>query len=140
MAAAQEVGTAREAAGDDEKTARKIAACDANLAQYRAALDAGASPATIAAWIRRDRSRTGDVRTRNASVCGTPRMSEAEIRAIVHKLADIAGVLQDADPDDKAAIFRQLGLKLTYHQGRQLVEARIDAPQHWYSDWRAHLP
>ena len=28
-----------------------------------------------------------------------------------------------ADPHDKAEVFRQLGLKLTYHPGRRLVEA-----------------
>ena len=39
-----------------------------------------------------------------------PRMSEAEIKAIVDKLADIARVLEDADPDDKSEIFRRLGL------------------------------
>jgi hypothetical protein len=62
------------------------------------------------------------------------RMTEAEIKAIVDKLADIARVLQNADPDDKAEIFRQLGLRLTYHPGRRLFEAQIEAPQHWYSD------
>jgi site-specific DNA recombinase len=61
-------------------------------------------------------------------------MSETEIKTIVDKLADIARVLHDADPDDKAEIFRQLGLKLTYHPGRRLVQAQIEAPQHWYSD------
>lgn len=50
-------------------------------------------------------------------------MSEAQIKAIVGKLADIARVLADADQDDKAEIFRQLRLKLTYHPGRQIVEA-----------------
>jgi site-specific DNA recombinase len=60
-----------------------------------------------------------------------PRMTEPEIKAVVDKLADIALVLQDADPDDKAEIFRQLALKLTYHPGRQLVEAQIEVPQHW---------
>jgi site-specific DNA recombinase len=45
-----------------------------------------------------------------------PRMSEAELKAIVDELADIACVLDDADPADKAEIFRRLGLKLTYHQ------------------------
>jgi site-specific DNA recombinase len=63
-----------------------------------------------------------------------PRMSEAEIKALVEKFAEIATVLQDADPDDKAEIFRQLGLKLTYHPGRRLVEAEIKAPAHWYSE------
>ena len=63
-----------------------------------------------------------------------PRMSGAEITPIVDKLADIVRVLQDADPDDKAEIFRPLGLRLTYHPDRQLVEAQIEALQHWYSD------
>jgi hypothetical protein len=42
-------------------------------------------------------------------------------------------VLVDADPDDKADIFRQL-LRLTYHPERQLMKAQIEAPQHWYSE------
>jgi hypothetical protein len=58
----------------------------------------------------------------------------------VDKLADLAPVLQDADPGDKAEIFRQLNLRLTYHPGRQLVEAKIEAPQHWYSDSVPFLP
>ena len=36
---------------DHDETALKIAECDRKLAGYRAALDAGASPATVAAWI-----------------------------------------------------------------------------------------
>ena len=61
-------------------------------------------------------------------------MTEAEIKAIVDKLVDFARVLQDTDPDDRAHVFRQLGLKLTYHPGRQLVQAQTEALQHWYSD------
>lgn len=61
-------------------------------------------------------------------------MSEAEIKAIIDKLTDIARVLQDADPDDKSEIFRQLGLKLTYHPGRQLVRAKVEPAQHWFFD------
>jgi hypothetical protein len=53
-------------------------------------------------------------------------MSEAEVEAIVDRLADIAAVLHDANPHDKAEVFRQLGLKLTYHPGRKIVEARVE--------------
>ena len=53
-------------------------------------------------------------------------MTEAEIRAIVDKLGSVAEVLSNADPLDKAEIFRQLGLKLTYHPGRQLVTATVE--------------
>jgi site-specific DNA recombinase len=60
-------------------------------------------------------------------------MSEAEIKAVADKLADVARVLRAADPDDKAEIFRQLGLRLTYHPGRQLVQAQIEIP-HWQID------
>jgi hypothetical protein len=102
LAAAQQHETAR--ADEDEEAARKIAECDRRLAQYRAALDAEANPATVAAWI-----------------------AETEIRSIATKVADIARVLADADPADKAEIFRQLGLKLTYHPGRRVVEAEIDS-------------
>jgi hypothetical protein len=52
------------------------------------------------------------------------RMTEAEIKVIVDKLANVVRVLHDADPEDKGEIFRQLGLKLTYYPGRRLVQAR----------------
>ena len=61
-------------------------------------------------------------------------MTPQEIKSIVETFADIARVLVDADPDDKADIFRQLELRLTYHPGRQLVKAQIEASQHWYSE------
>jgi site-specific DNA recombinase len=62
------------------------------------------------------------------------RMTEVEIRSIVDKLADIARVLGDADPNDKSEIFRQHGLKLTYHPGRRLVEAKIEPAKYGFSD------
>ncbi|MGC4850633.1 hypothetical protein ACLQ3F_25660 [Micromonospora sp. DT15] len=36
-------------------------------------------------------------------------MSRAEITALVTALGDIATVLRDADPADKAEVYRQLG-------------------------------
>lgn len=120
--------------GDHEETARKIAECDAKLAQYRAVLDAGASPATVAAWIAETEAARASCALEMRRNATRPRMSEAEIKAIVDKLADIARVLHDADSDDKAEVFRQPGLKLTYHPGRQLVQARVEIPQHWQID------
>ena len=51
---------------DHEETALKIAECDRKLAGYRAALDAGASPATVAAWIAEHRSRKSRIPGRQA--------------------------------------------------------------------------
>ncbi len=96
LAAAQQAGMTRDASGNEE-AARKIAECDAKLAQYRAALDAGASPATVATWIAETEAERASHALAMRGTATRPRMSEAEIKAIVDKLADIAGVLRDAD-------------------------------------------
>ena len=41
-------------------------------------------------------------------------------------------VLRDADPDDKTAIFRQLGLRLTYQPGSRTVLAEANSPAIMY--------
>jgi DNA invertase Pin-like site-specific DNA recombinase len=130
LAAAQAAQTTSDV--NREHTAQKIAGCDRKLAQYRAALDAGASPATVAAWIAETEAERARYEIGRRQVATRPRMSEAEIKAIVGKLADITKVLRDAAPDDKSEIYRQLGLKLTYHPGRQLVGAEIAPAQHWF--------
>lgn len=120
--------------GRREEIKGKVAEFDRKLAQYRAALDAGASPATVAGWIAETEAEKAMYQLSNRPTEVRPRMTEEEITSIVDKLADIARVLHDADPDDKAEIFRQLGLKLTYHPGRRLVQAKIEVPQHWQID------
>jgi hypothetical protein len=112
---------------DHTETALKIAECDRKLTGYRAALDAGASPATVVACIadtEAEKARYLAVR-RPSSSARRRRMSEAEIEAIVDRLANLARALADADPNDKSEIFRQLGLRLTYHPASGLVEAQV---------------
>jgi hypothetical protein len=119
---------------DFEEAKRKIVECDRKLAGYRAALDSGANGATVAGWI----AETEAERTRHELSMRQParkgRMTEADIRAVVDRLADVAHVLADADPDDKAEIFRQLGLKLTYNPGERLVRATVEPASHWQFD------
>jgi site-specific DNA recombinase len=123
-------------ADDHEDTSRKIAECDRKLAQYRAALDAGANPATVAAWIAETEAEKAGYQlvARQSGTKQRRRMSEAEIKAIVDRLADLARVLRDADPSDKSEIFRQLGLKLTYHPGRGIVEAQVQPAECGFFD------
>jgi hypothetical protein len=82
----------------------------------------------VAAWIA---EKAGYQLTAHPGPVARPRMTDAQIKAIVDKLADIALILRDADPDDKAEVFRQLNLRLTYHPSRQLVEAQVEIPNHW---------
>jgi hypothetical protein len=57
---------------------------------------------------------------------GRRRMTRDEITSLVAALGDAMQVLKDADPADKAEIYSQLGLTLTYHpdEKRVVAEAR----------------
>jgi len=118
--------TAKAPVVDTEEAKRKIADCDRKLAQYRAALDEGGSAATIGKWIAETEAERAKDELSMQRAAGNRRMSEAEIEAIVERLGDIAEVLGNADPSDKAEIFRRLGLRLTYHPGRRLVAATVE--------------
>lgn len=50
---------------------------------------------------RRDRGGEGVLRTRSASHCSAPVHERIEIEAVVDKFAEIAIILQDADPHHK---------------------------------------
>ena len=53
-------------------------------------------------------------------------MSRTEITNLGQALGDIVTVLRDADPADKAEVYRQLGLRLTYQPETQTVRAEAD--------------
>jgi len=50
-------------------------------------------------------------------------MTAEEITRVVSSLRDLMSVLAAADPADKAQIYSQLGLALTYDPGNQTVQA-----------------
>jgi hypothetical protein len=53
---------------------------------------------------------------------------------VVSALSDVLAVLRAADPADKAEIYTQLGLRLTYQPGNDpavRAEVRIVPAQHW---------
>jgi hypothetical protein len=109
-----------------------ITACDAKLGQYQAALDAGADPAVVTSWIAQtqaERARAeADLQTTQPPE--RRRMSQIEIANLVQALGDIVTALHDADPADKAEVYGQLGLRLTYHPETQTVHAEADLSGH----------
>ena len=52
-------------------------------------------------------------------------MSRDTIAALVEALGDLTQVVRDADPADKAEIYTQLGLTLTYRLWKRPVEATV---------------
>jgi hypothetical protein len=43
-------------------------------------------------------------------------MTKAQVTALVDQMASIARLLQGAGPNDRAEVYRQLGVRLTYHR------------------------
>ena len=97
----------------------EITQCEKQLAQYRATLDAGGDPAVVGQWITETQARklAADARLRaQTSTAGAAQrhLSREEITAMVNVISDTMTVLQHADPADKAELYAQLGLRLTY--------------------------
>ncbi|MFD2765875.1 hypothetical protein [Micromonospora eburnea] len=106
--------------------------CDTKLERYRAALDAGADPAVVTTWITETQAQRAQAEA-DLKATQTPtshRLNQTEIAAMVHALGNITTALGDADPADKAAIYEQLGLRLTYDPETQTVRAEANLSAH----------
>lgn len=103
-----------------------IADCDRKLAQHRAALEAGADPVVVTGWIAETQAARAAAVKRSSVTAPTMRpMAEEELAALVAELGDIAVVLGDADPADKARLYAQIGLTLIYDPGLRRVAASV---------------
>ena len=95
-----------------------------------------ASPGTVAGWIAEtEAERARHVMSLRQSATRA-RMGEEEIEAMISRLGGLAVTLHDADPDDKSEVYQQLGLRLIYQPGQQVVRGAIslDTPGHWFFD------
>jgi hypothetical protein len=105
-----------------------IADCDARLARYQAALDAGAGPQAVAGWTRQVRNERAAALARDATQNRHPaarQLTEDDIRALITGLGDLRNIVHDAAPAVKAAIYEQLGLKVTYLPGQDKIRADV---------------
>jgi hypothetical protein len=80
-------------------------------------------PAIVAGWMGEVQAQriVAEARLRQGS--GRQRMTAEEITRVVSSLRDLMSELAAADPADKAQIYSQLGLALTYDPGSQTIRA-----------------
>jgi len=145
MAAAQapDDGSAARAEG----ARRKIADCDDRMVKYRAVIEAGADPLLVAGWMREvDAERLAAERELGETVAQDP-LSEGEIRALIGGVRDgLMKLATGLSPEQRAIIYQHMGLSLTYHPERNVVEiesrpaactqVRVGEPTSPISDWR----
>ncbi len=118
-----------------EDAERVIAECDTKLARYREALEAGTDPKLVAQWTAEVQAHRAEALSRSRQVTSQRRMTKDEIRAMLKPLGPIPDVLADAEPRDKAEVYQNLGLKLIYEPGKQLVRAEAQLDPHKLGIW-----
>ena len=114
-----------EAEARREEIRKRIAKLDRELESYRSIVrtepEAGA---TVGRWI----AETAQERRRLEAFLGnkpSTQLTKDDVKALVASLRDITATLAAADPTDKAAVYEEMGIDVTYHQdGRVLVESR----------------
>jgi len=111
---------------------RMIKACDQKLLQHRRALEAGADPELVAGWMREVQAQRAEAVNQTRVTKSERRLTQREIESLITSLGDTRKVLANADPEDKADLYKKLQLRLTYHPGQHTVRAEVKVdPQIW---------
>jgi hypothetical protein len=94
-----------------EAARARVAEYDAQISRYRANLDAGGVPAVTGPWIAETQAKKVTAQAEIRTATGHRQLSRDDIAAIV---AAFAQAVREADPADKAKLYAQLKLTLTY--------------------------
>jgi hypothetical protein len=108
----------------------QLMSSDERLRRYRTAMEAGADPTVVASWIAEVTAERARCTIEMDRVAGKRRMSREEIKTVVDQMADLTALLRRADPRDRATIYNELGLRLTYRHRDRLVIAETQTASH----------
>ena len=103
----------------------RIRKLDQELNSYRTIVRTEPEAAsTVGKWI----AETNQERRRLEALLGrtpTTNLTAEDVKALIASLHDITATLAAADPADKAKVYAEMGIGITYHQdGRVVVESR----------------
>lgn len=102
----------------------KIRDCDRRLAKYHKALDLTDEVEPFIEWIAEVKRERRQIEAQLGRSIPGEKLTKEQIRALIRELRNVVRVLADADPADKAELYAEMGVSLTYHpDGRVAVEA-----------------
>ena len=104
---------------------QRIDDCDRRLGQYQAVLDEGADAKVVARWMAQVHRERANLQAQLGHTIPGGKLTSSQVRALVDALRDIVTVLAKADPQDKAELYGELGVNLTYHP-----EGRVSVAMH----------
>jgi site-specific DNA recombinase len=120
---------------DDDAVARAEAAratladCDKRLGHLRKQIEGGNAPGPVLTWIREVEDERLAAERAPAQITPTAQpLTEAEVRALVRSQRRVIRSLARATPEQRATIYREMGLRITYdptESDRVMVE--VDA-------------
>jgi hypothetical protein len=99
----------------------QIRDCGNRLNRYRRVIDQDGDLASVARWIDEDERKRKSLNLQLGREAAN-RLTKEQVQVLAASLSDVTAVLAGADGDDKAALYRQLGIGLTYHK-----EGRVTA-------------
>ncbi|MBK5267192.1 MAG: recombinase family protein [Acidimicrobiia bacterium] len=105
---------------------RTVKTCDNKLAKYRQALEAGTDPSIVGNWIEEIKleKKAAELQLRRTP----PILSKDDIRSLVLQSKGIVEILAQADPEDRRAVYQELGVSITYHRDGRLHVSAGPAP------------
>jgi site-specific DNA recombinase len=120
---------ARQARVDQAQ--RALSEVRRRLTQYRAALDSGADPGTVTEWIT---EAAADERTALAELDqlaseAPAALTAAEALAVVNRVGGMPGLLQQADQEQRAALYAALEVSATYDPAGRTAELAVAIPR-----------
>jgi site-specific DNA recombinase len=77
----------------------------------------------VGQWVAEVQAEKVTAEARLRQLTGRKMMTTEEIAHLVNALGNIVNVLREADPADKAEVYRHIGLSLTYQPEDRLIEA-----------------
>ncbi|WP_147457886.1 hypothetical protein [Micromonospora sp. BL1] len=86
----------------------------------------------VTAWIAQTQAERARAETDLRTIARTTprRMSQGEVTTLVTALGGITTVHRNADPADKAEVYRRLGIPTELPAGTQTVRAEVDLSAH----------
>ncbi|MFC6879659.1 MULTISPECIES: recombinase family protein [Actinomadura] len=118
-----------EQADDAENTAitqlrKRLATCDQRLSQYRAALNAGADAVHVATWINETEQERARLECELGSVPPSHKVSSHGLEELLNWTGELAHAVVHAHPQDKAQLYTELGLTMTYYPEKKSWKPR----------------
>jgi hypothetical protein len=84
----------------------------------------------VSGWINTTKQERADAEAQSRPAFPPAPISPQEINDAIEAVGGLVEVIINAESGDKADLYRELGLRLTYRSQKRLVEARVEPGLH----------